>query len=75
MSHDLMTMEIEVDPVGRRAAFGAAKQLTVKFPGLGQIIDRESEVETWHARHDSRVALFSLPENPNLGVSLFVGEP
>jgi len=49
MGDNLMAAEIEVDPMRIGPAFGAAEQATVKISGGGEIIDRESEMESWHS--------------------------
>ena len=46
MSNNLMSEEIEIDPVLRGPAFRTAKQATIKSPRGGKIIDRKGEMET-----------------------------
>jgi hypothetical protein len=41
----LVAMEVEVDPFVGAAAFGAAEQVAIKAARLGNVADRESEVE------------------------------
>ena len=42
---DLVAMEVEVDPVRRGAALGAAEHAAVESPCLGEVADGEGEVE------------------------------
>src|SRR5690606_16148523 len=48
MSDNLVSEEIEADPAFVRTALGTAEQAAVEFPGARQIIDRESDMESWH---------------------------
>jgi ADP-ribosylglycohydrolase len=43
--HDLVAVEIEVNPFGCAAAFRAAEQLAVERAGLGDVAHRERQVE------------------------------
>jgi hypothetical protein len=45
VSDDLMTVEVEIDPLVRASALGTAEQLAVKAASRGKVIDRESEME------------------------------
>ena len=45
VSHDLVAVEIEVDPVVRASAFGAAEEVAVELAGQRDVVHRESEVE------------------------------
>jgi len=42
---DLVAEEVEVDPFGAAAAFGAAEGLAVEVAGCGEIVDGEGDVE------------------------------
>ena len=48
MSDDLVTVEIEIDPMRVGTAFGATEKAAVKISRGGEIIDRESEMKSWH---------------------------
>jgi hypothetical protein len=48
MGDDLVAMEIEIDPMRVGAAFGATEKAAVKISRGGEIIDRESEMKSWH---------------------------
>jgi hypothetical protein len=48
MGDNLMAVEIEVDPVRVGAAFGTTENTPVKISRAGEIIDRESKMESWH---------------------------
>src|SRR5690606_13749408 len=43
--HDLVAVEIEVDPLVRGPAFGTAQGLSVELACNGQVMDRKSQVE------------------------------
>jgi hypothetical protein len=45
MGHDLMAEQVEVDPLGARAAFEATQQAAVEGSRARQVIDREREME------------------------------
>ncbi len=45
VNHQLMTEEIEVDPMLAAAAFGAAEHLAIETPGGGQVMHGDGEVE------------------------------
>ncbi|MCY1238631.1 hypothetical protein D9M72_513810 [compost metagenome] len=45
MGHDLVAVEVEVDPVFRAAAFRAAQQFAVELARTGDAVDREGQVE------------------------------
>ena len=47
MGDDLMTEEIEIDPVIARAAFGTAEQVAVESAGLGKIAHRKRKMKAW----------------------------
>jgi len=53
MRHDLMTMQIEVDPLRIGAPFRTSENASVKCTCRGKIIDWESKMKTWHSIHDS----------------------
>ena len=46
---DLVPIEVKVDPFGARPAFGAAKQLAVKAPRGGKVMDGDGKMERMHA--------------------------
>jgi hypothetical protein len=48
MGDNLMAMKIEVDPVRAGTAFGTTEKAPVEISRAGEIIDRESKMETWH---------------------------
>jgi len=45
MGDDLMTVEIEIDPLRRGTAFGAAQQTAVKGARLGQVVHGKGEMK------------------------------
>jgi hypothetical protein len=45
MSHDLVTVEIKIDPLISAAAFLTAKPGAVKLTGKGEIMDWKSQME------------------------------
>lgn len=45
MGHDLVPVEIEIDPVGRATAFRAAEQVAIKLTGGRNVMDRKGEVK------------------------------
>jgi hypothetical protein len=45
MRNDLVTEKIEIDPVGARAAFRAAKNAGVERARSCEVVDRKSEME------------------------------
>jgi hypothetical protein len=45
VGHDLVAIEIKVDPLWRTAALGTAQGLTIEGSGLGQVINREGQVK------------------------------
>jgi hypothetical protein len=45
MRHNLMTEEIEVDPLGRTATLRAAKRGSVEVAGGVEVVDREGDVK------------------------------
>ncbi len=47
MRNDLMTKEIEIDPIIARAAFGTAEQVTVKGARFGKIAHRKRHMKAW----------------------------
>ena len=49
MRDDLVTEQVEVDPVVRRPTFRTPQQPAIETARGGQIIDREGKVKTWHA--------------------------
>ena len=52
VGHQLVAVEIEIDPVRRAAAFGAADHLAIKAPRFGDVLDGEGEVEQGAGLHD-----------------------
>ncbi len=48
MRDDLVTVEIEVDPVRRGASFRASQKLTVKATRFRQVAYRECEMKSWN---------------------------
>jgi hypothetical protein len=49
--HDLVAVEIEVDPLGAAAAFGAAEQAAVKAPRFFEILHRKGQVKQSRGSH------------------------
>jgi len=45
MRNDLVTVEIEINPLGRGTAFGAAQQTAVKGARLGQVVHGKGEMK------------------------------
>jgi hypothetical protein len=68
MGDDLMTIEIEIDPVVGAPPFGAAEQLAVEAARSGKIVDGKGEVE---GRKDHGPALLG----HSALVEAFVGPP
>jgi hypothetical protein len=60
MRYDLVTEEIEVDPLVAAASFGAAEQAAIERARFGQIANRKGEVE-WAQGHGNALsaAIFS----------------
>jgi hypothetical protein len=58
MRDDLMAVEIEVDPMVRAPALGAAEKLAVEATRGGEIVDRKGEVEGRQA-HGQRPYMLS----------------
>jgi predicted regulator of amino acid metabolism with ACT domain len=56
MGDDLMAEEIEVDPLRRAAAFGAAERRSVKMPGGSKVVNRKSDMKG-SKRHGVLLAL------------------
>jgi hypothetical protein len=52
MGHDLVAKQVEIDPVLTRTPLWTTDQLSIKGASGGQIIDRESEMETGLAHGD-----------------------
>jgi hypothetical protein len=55
MGDDLVPVEIEIDPMVRAAAFGAAEQFAVEAPSGGKVVDRKGMVEGRKAHWPSLV--------------------
>jgi len=47
VSHELMAVQVEIDPVIGAASFRAAKQLPIEAARRGKVVDRKGEVEGW----------------------------
>ena len=47
MRNDLMTKEIEIDPIIARAAFGTAEQIAVESAGLRKVAHRKRKMKAW----------------------------
>ncbi|MCY1279146.1 hypothetical protein D9M70_278910 [compost metagenome] len=45
VGHDLVTIEVEIDPVRRTATLGTAEQVAVEVAGGRQVVDRKGKVE------------------------------
>ncbi len=45
MRDDLVSEQVEVDPMIGAAPLGAAEQLTIEVTSRGEVVDREGEVE------------------------------
>jgi hypothetical protein len=45
MGDDLVTVEVEIDPMARAATFRTAEQLAVETAGRGEIVDRKGKVK------------------------------
>jgi hypothetical protein len=48
MSDDLVTIEIEIDPLFGASSFGTTEQSAVEAPGGREIVDGEGEMERRH---------------------------
>ncbi len=44
---DLMTVEVEIDPMVGASTFGAAKQIAVEATSGGEVVDGKGEMERW----------------------------
>ena len=47
VSNDLVTVEIEVNPIGRTPAFRAAQQIAIKLACNSNVVDWKCEVKRW----------------------------
>ena len=54
VSHDLVTIKIEIHPAIRAASFGTAQQSAVESASLLQVVDRKSKMERRYAGHQDR---------------------
>jgi hypothetical protein len=63
MRHDLMTIQIKIDPGRRAAAFAATQHPGIKLPGERQIMHRKSQMK----RSQHVIPLTILPGNVDPG--------
>ena len=64
MRNNLMTEQIEIDPLLRRPPFGTAQHIAIEMPGISQIVNRESQMERARDSHGVTVATVASIANP-----------
>ena len=54
MRHELVAVQIEIDPVTGASPLRAAEQVAVESPRRGKVVDRDCEME-WRQAHACRL--------------------